>query len=342
MAELWTGAGDQGLWGGGQAALPWEGPPGCGLPPAGPSGYVCGVRAASALVMLLLAACGQDAARDDATADATDTTDQADIHETDAATADADADNDDDDDADNDDDADGDDTDAADTHADSDVARPSETVEADVPTTVVRPPALGELVVSELMIDPVGRSDLVGEWLELVNLTDDATLDLEGCWLEAGDGRRAALRDAVGLARVSPGAAMVVARSDDRDDNGGLDPDLVQTVVLLPNASGTLNLGCGSTTFQTVTWDATWPLAPGRALVIPAGASSPAAACAATAAYDGANRGTPGVVDAACPARDATLDGCGLVRPPAGDVLVGASLDARLWIEGLRTACIWS
>ena len=63
---------------------------------------------------------------------------------------------------------------------------------------------------AEVMIDPIGRSDLVGEWLELLNLADDETLDLADCWLSldptSGATGRTSL-DGSGLARVGPGDA---------------------------------------------------------------------------------------------------------------------------------------
>ncbi|MCC6623214.1 MAG: lamin tail domain-containing protein [Deltaproteobacteria bacterium] len=212
----------------------------------------------------------------------------------------------------------------------SDVTTPAE---VEVVTTIVRPPEVGELFLVELMIDPIGRSDLAGEWVELLNATDDVTLDVADCWLADGDGHRFTLGDGVGIPRVAPGERYLMARSGDREDNGGLAPDLVYGDVLLDNAAGSATIGCGEVTHDALAWDAAWPLAPGRALVLAAGPHAPASSCAATALYDEANRGTPGTDGAPCPAPDVTVDACGLLSPGAGSVRVGTPLVALAWLE---------
>jgi len=206
-------------------------------------------------------------------------------------------------------------------------------IEIEVVTTEVRPPDAGELAIVEIMIDPIGRSDLVGEWIELANLTDDATLDLAGCWIADGEGRRFELGQGTGIPRAAPGERYLLARSGDASDNGGLAPDLVYDRVLLANAAGSLAVGCDATTLDAVSWDGAWPIAPGRALVLDPGAHAAASACAATALYDGLNRGTPGVLDAPCPAPDTTIDDCGLVAPEAGAVRIETPLEALVWVD---------
>ena len=88
-----------------------------------------------------------------------------------------------------------------------------------------RAPVPGDLVISELLIDPQASADALGEWVELTNLTDDI-LDLGGAVLR-DDGRNlATLPEGTKLWPATYGA-MVVGRSGDTAQNGGVEVDLV-------------------------------------------------------------------------------------------------------------------
>ena len=84
-----------------------------------------------------------------------------------------------------------------------------------------RLPDPGSVVVNELMIDPNAVEDSLGEWVELLNTSEDH-LDLNGAWIGDDDldyVQLTALRDLV----VAPGDAIVVCVS--ATDNGGVDCD---------------------------------------------------------------------------------------------------------------------
>lgn len=89
---------------------------------------------------------------------------------------------------------------------------------------VPRPPAAGDLVISELMIDPVEATDANGEWVELTSLSADC-LDLGGHVL-ADEGRNSWTlpEDLV----MQPHGILVLARSGSAPLNG----DLVDPVVI--------------------------------------------------------------------------------------------------------------
>ena len=80
-----------------------------------------------------------------------------------------------------------------------------------------RPPAVGELVISELMINPAGVGDEVGEWVELYSRAD-VPLTLGGLMLgdEGVDGALVAFSDEV----VAPGGYLVLCASE--TSNGGV------------------------------------------------------------------------------------------------------------------------
>ncbi|MEY3210847.1 MAG: hypothetical protein RIT28_1328 [Pseudomonadota bacterium] len=80
-------------------------------------------------------------------------------------------------------------------------------------------PAVGEVIITELMVDPVAVADALGEWVELTNVSDH-TLDLGGCMI-TDDGRNGATIPAGTL--LAAGERLVLSRSDDGAANGGLD-----------------------------------------------------------------------------------------------------------------------
>ena len=86
-------------------------------------------------------------------------------------------------------------------------------------TTDGAAPAVGELIITELMVDPLTVADELGEWVELTNVSDH-TLDLGGCTI-ADDGRNGATIPAGTL--LPAGASLVLSRSADASVNGGLD-----------------------------------------------------------------------------------------------------------------------
>lgn len=103
--------------------------------------------------------------------------------------------------------------------ADSGDADPEPGASSDNP----REPEAGELVISELMIDPEATSDRLGEWVELYN-GGSHWVDLSGHRL-ADDGvdDHAIQPTGAGSLVVGPGGFLVICASDDRWDNGGVD-----------------------------------------------------------------------------------------------------------------------
>lgn len=96
-----------------------------------------------------------------------------------------------------------------------------ETEEPGSSQSSARAPKHGELVISELMIDPSAVPDAEGEWVELWN-RGDAWVDLDGHILADDDVDGVEM---TGDLVVAPGGFLVVCANDSRWDNGGVTCD---------------------------------------------------------------------------------------------------------------------
>ncbi len=185
------------------------------------------------------------------------------------------------------------------------------------------PPTPGEIVITEVMYDPIDPLiDETAEWIELHNRAD-AARNLAGCTVAETD--RASVIEGL---QVAAGAYVVVARSRDRAENGGVRADAVFGFGL-GNESETLRLDCGGQVIDELAWDETagWPEARGAALALDPGAGAgPDSWCASDVPYfgegAGTHFGTPGAANPACPPPDLDVDACRLVEPV--DLAAGA------------------
>jgi beta-lactamase superfamily II metal-dependent hydrolase len=174
------------------------------------------------------------------------------------------------------------------------------------------PPAAGDVVVSELLIDPAATADVDGEWFELLNGTPDAR-DLGGMRFDSGT-------SSVTLASrvlLRQGVPLVVGRDGKPYRNGGQ-----FTHVTLPEGSLSLSNGTssltllapGGATMETVNWGSSGvPVTSGAAAERLDVFNGPSAANfqTATTAWSGGDLGTPGDTNGA----DATSWSPGLWMP---------------------------
>ncbi|GEM_PF-1220233 len=167
----------------------------------------------------------------------------------------------------------------------------------------------GDLVITELMVDPDAVPDNAGEWMELYNATG-STVDLDGLELYDTDSTtKGNLVTLSGGVLVEPGAYVLLGRYGDLGVNGGV--SLAETyggAHTLGNASDELFLGVGSTIIDSVSWDN------GLTFPDPTGASfslnpdtlddlsndDGANWCAATSTFGDGDLGTPGSANDAC------------------------------------------
>ncbi|MFO0746136.1 MAG: lamin tail domain-containing protein [Myxococcota bacterium] len=213
-------------------------------------------------------------------------------------------------------------------------------------SAVVRHPLAGEVVVSELMIDPAAVPDPRGEWIELTSVAGE-TLNLGGCEL-VDDGTDRVVFDPDGLALpVAAGGRVVAALSGDDAVNGGFEADFVYATMLLDNVADEVALVCDGVVIDRVAWTPfAWPVVSGRALSLDpsrldaAADDAVGAWCLAERAYGDGDRGTPGLANASCPQLDQTIDACRLLigATPSGFSDAPASLDVEVREAGVTDA----
>ncbi|MEZ4265678.1 MAG: lamin tail domain-containing protein, partial [Myxococcota bacterium] len=193
-------------------------------------------------------------------------------------------------------------------------------------------PAMGEIVVSELMVRPLAAAGAGGQWIELTS-TVDAPLLIGGCALEsAGD---APWPIPAGIV-LGAGQRLVIAASSDPSQNGGVAAALAHDGAIELDAEGdSVALTCGGTLIDGVGFDSLdWPWSDGRSLSLDPSAAdavtndTPDAWCLATSSYGLGDLGSPGEANPACPAPNA-VDRCRLEAPAALSLLVGESAAVR-------------
>lgn len=164
------------------------------------------------------------------------------------------------------------------------------------------PARAGQLVITELMIDPATLSDSNGEWIELYNMAADP-FDLRGCELD--DGGKSAHAIATSL-RIEPRAYITIARST----QPGFPPSYVATLSLT-NSADTVALRCGGIEIDRVRYDkaAGYALESGASLALdPAHLDAvdndgAEVWCSSRDSY-GPERGTPGQENPSCSASE--------------------------------------
>jgi hypothetical protein len=162
-----------------------------------------------------------------------------------------------------------------------------------------RPPHAGEVVITELLVDPVGN-DLGHEWIEVANLADEP-VDLGALHLTDGTSEVAA---AAGV--LAAGGLLVLGQSVDRAHNGDAPVDVAYgTKLALNNGDDRIALCAGpcadGITLDAFAWTTAWgDVYVGHAVVVERGTGS---TCPATESYgSGGNFGTPGQANPPCPA----------------------------------------
>ena len=95
----------------------------------------------------------------------------------------------------------------------------------------------GQLILTEVMIDPRATSDQYGEWIEIANL-GDAPIELLHWSLEIEEEPQEFAQPYL----LAPGRYVVVARNMDPAVNGGVTADLALARIRLPNEHGAIRL----------------------------------------------------------------------------------------------------
>ncbi|MCK6526021.1 lamin tail domain-containing protein [Myxococcota bacterium] len=179
-------------------------------------------------------------------------------------------------------------------------------------------PRVGDLVVTEVMVDPATVSDSAGEYVEVYNAADYA-ISLSGWVLGDGLSESHTLASAPTLA---PGDVVVLARNASEASNGGFEGDYQYTGLTLDNESDGVVLSFAGVVVDEVRYrdDLGFTVPAGAALTLDPGSYDAAAndagsawCRATTPIVSGGDFGTPGRAndDCACAASDGDGDGFG-------------------------------
>lgn len=120
-----------------------------------------------------------------------------------------------------------------------------------------RTPTSGEIIFTELMVDPTVLSDTLGEWIEIHNTTLH-TIDLSGCVL-SDDGRD---RFVLGALLVAPSSYVVLGRSA----MAATRVDVVYDGVTLTNTEDEVILTCNDALIDRVAYGPGFPRPAGRSM----------------------------------------------------------------------------
>ncbi|MDF1564177.1 MAG: lamin tail domain-containing protein [Deltaproteobacteria bacterium] len=155
----------------------------------------------------------------------------------------------------------------------------------------------GDLMISELMVDPAVAG---GEWFEVYNnLGGD--IDIEG-WVLKDDGGQTHTIASGGPLLVPANGFLVLAANADSGTNGGLTPAYAYGAGLtLDSPADQLVLEFDGVEIDRVSWDAAWTLTSGASLSFdlsqagdPAANDTPLAWCTEGTSYGAGGAGSPG------------------------------------------------
>jgi cysteine-rich repeat protein len=171
----------------------------------------------------------------------------------------------------------------------------------------------GDLVISELMVNPKSVDDSIGEWVEIYNASAQP-IDINGLVLSEDDKFDEHIIHHCKALIVPPGGVLAIGASTDVSKNGGAKLSYAYTGVSLNNLKDSLILEArykdGTTVkVDRVHWDTSWPInkLAGFALAVDTTQTTAEGNddfthwCPAVDKLSGGDRGSPGVVNAACP-----------------------------------------
>ncbi len=126
-------------------------------------------------------------------------------------------------------------------------------------------PGQGDILITEIMINPEAVSDANGEWFEIFNATDHDLL-LNGLSLKDA-GSNSHVLTAIGNLIIPAKGFWVLAKNGDALTNGGITPNYVYQNFVLSNTSDQLILtDPNGTLIDQVSYGAGWPVVSGASM----------------------------------------------------------------------------
>jgi hypothetical protein len=218
------------------------------------------------------------------------------------------------------------------------------------------PPAVGDLVITELMPKPKQVSSTFGQWFEIKAMKD---VDLNGLGLDrANDTAAPEIISRPDCVHMPAGSFAVFARSTDMTMNGGVPALDSFSFSINPTANPDLQVVYGTEVIDAVTWTTSTmgaSLALDPLVTDAASNDDPANFCTGSVLYNAMDLGTPGMANTACPVivqPGQCLDGAtarAIVKPAAGALVinellanpVGTGTDAaQEWFELANTGAV--
>ncbi len=151
----------------------------------------------------------------------------------------------------------------------------------------------GDIIITEIMANPKIINDTTGEWFELYNRTENE-IDLSNCEVTDNGTNKFTISQLI----VPNQSYVLLARSNNPDENGGLIPDYIYNNYTLTNTEDAIIITCQETEIDRVEYSST------LGFIIPDGSSfflkdllldnnSGDNWCEATSIYGDGDKGTP-------------------------------------------------
>jgi len=150
----------------------------------------------------------------------------------------------------------------------------------------------GEVIVTELMLDPTLLTDTVGEWIELHNTTS-TDLELAGCTISDDRSDDFVLAPLLVLA----GGYVVLGRTS----QAAPVVDQVYSGMVLANTTDEVVITCGDLLIDRLAYGTGFPRHAGKTMQLDASAVDHASNDMALRWCDGVDAGTPGAANLPCP-----------------------------------------
>lgn len=198
--------------------------------------------------------------------------------------------------------------------------------------------------ITEVMIDPQAVFDSSGEWIELLNASEQA-VNVLGWTLSDGDGEQVVISESV---IVSSGETLVIGNNGEPASNGGVEIDYAYdgTAFHLDNQADEVELRAGDLEMDELRYDADWPLMGGAALMLDAwlmdnGADGSLAQhwCASSVIHLSGDFGSPGAANGYCQTIDHDGDGYTELDGDCDDFDVTVSPDKIDRMNGIDDDC---
>lgn len=205
-------------------------------------------------------------------------------------------------------------------------------------TSLPRPTAAGQVIITEIMNDPAVLADSAGEWFELYNTTT-TDLSLNGCIVTGNT--TSDTFTITGAPLIAAGAHFTLAISA----SPGFTPDYVYSGYSLNGTTDTVRLECNGVEIDSVTYDdgATFPDPTGRSMQLDPGSYSHTANdlgenwCEGQLPYNGTDRGSPGALNPTCALPTFEIGYCKLQAPASINAPAGSqeTIYGRVFAAGL-------